>query len=172
MMNSDLDILKDKDLSSFTEKMLEQRRSDLTKILDNSHRLSVVGEIDGVEYVNDAKSTDLNSTAYALDQINKPIVWILESGDQVRNFADLDKMILDGVHSMIVIGQNRVETVEELMQLTDLVAEANNIEEAVSLAKEMAHKGSCVLYSPAISNNYKFGNYTSRGEAFKTALGI
>lgn len=171
-MNTDLDILKDKDLSSFADKMLEQRRSDLKLILDTSHRLNLVAEIDGVEYVNDARSSDLESTAAALDEIVKPIVWILESGDQVRNFAELDKVILDGVSSIIVIGQNRADTVEELMQLSDLVAEANNIEEAVSLAKEMAHKGSCVLYSPAIPNNNKFGNYTSRGEAFITALGI
>ncbi|NND77163.1 MAG: hypothetical protein HKN39_03165 [Flavobacteriales bacterium] len=171
-MNTDIEILKDNDISGFSEKMLEKRKSDLKQILDNSHRLEVVAEIDGVEYVNDAKSSDLESTAYALDLISKPIVWILESGEYVRTFADLDKLILDGVQSIIVIGQNRSTTVEELMLLTDLVAEASNMEEAISLAKEMAHKGSCVLYSPAMPNNNKFGNYLSRGEAFKTALGI
>ena len=169
-METNTDILKEKELTSITDRMLKKRKSDLKLILDISHRLEVVAEIDGVEFINDAKASDLEATAYSLDCINRPIIWMLESGEYQRDFIDLEKSLLKNVESIIVIGQNRSNTVEELMQLSDVVAEAANIEDGISMAKELAYKGCSVLYSPAIPNNNKYRNYISRGEAFKRAL--
>jgi len=170
-MNAEIEILKEQGLNLLAEKMIAKRDRDLRKLRDNSHRLELLLELDGVEFVNDAKSQDLASTAFSLDSINKPIIWILEAGPYQRDFIDLDPSTLNGLESVIVVGQNRSNTVEELFQLVDLVAEANSIEEAVILAKELAFKGSCVLYSPAIPNNNMYGNFESRGDAFINAIG-
>ena len=169
-MNGEIELLKEQGLDQLAERMLAKRRRDMDVLLDNSHRLQLVGEFNGVEFVNDAKSQDLLSTAYSLDSISKPIIWILEAGPYQRNFSRLDKDTLNELESVIVVGQNRSNTVEELFQLVDIVAEANTIQEAVELSKEMAYKGSCVLYSPAIPNNNTYGDFESRGEAFIQSL--
>ncbi|MEM7161059.1 MAG: hypothetical protein AAF487_01340 [Bacteroidota bacterium] len=169
-MNAEIEILKEQGLQKLADRMLAKRKRDMNRLLDTTHRLQLVGEFDGIEFINDAKSQDLESTAFSLDSISKPVFWIVEAGPYQRNFANLDLDTLNELESVIVVGQNRAQTVEELFQLVDVVVEANTIQEAVDLSKELAFKGSCVLYSPAIPNNNTYGDFESRGDAFIQSL--
>jgi len=169
-MNAEIDILKEQGLDRLAEKMIAKRKKDLDHLLDNSHRLQLVATIDGIEYVNDAKSQDLPSSVFSINSIDKPIIWILEAGPYKRDYMDVELDTLKALDSVIVVGQNRSNTVEELFQLVDIVAEANTIKEAVELSKEMAVEGACVLYSPTIPNNNTYGDFESRGNAFLKSL--
>ena len=65
-----------KDLQS---KLVAERKQRLNQLGNIEHRLEFVDQVNGVEYINDAKATDVNSTWYSLDCIDKPLIWIMSS---------------------------------------------------------------------------------------------
>ena len=134
-----------------------------------AHRCEKVGEIDGVLFLNDSKSTNLHSLKSALAGHENPIVLIAGGKQKGLNFDQLTELVREKVKSVICIG----EIAEDISKFWSPVVEcrvANNLDEAARFAVGEAERGDVVLFSPGTSSFDMFSGYEARGEAFKSAV--
>jgi UDP-N-acetylmuramoylalanine--D-glutamate ligase len=133
------------------------------------HRCEPVGEVDGVTYINDSKSTNLHSLKSALDGQEKPVLLICGGKDKGLDFSELNDSVSASVTQVICIGEiaNSI-----LSTWGDIVPckSATSLEDAVSLARSHAEPGDIVLFSPGTSSFDMFSGYTERGNAFRDAV--
>ena len=137
---------------------------------DVEHRLEFVANIYGVEYINDSKATNTNSTWYALERMNNQVVWIVGGVDKAVDYSSLHELVKDKVRAIIYIGTNKEKVFENFLDKVDVITEAKSMEEAVQLAYYTAQKGEVVLLSPASASFNLFENLEERGNAFKNAV--
>ncbi len=130
------------------------------------HRLEPCGEIDGVLYVNDSKATNVDSVWYALESMERPVVWIAGGTDKGNDYGALDSLVKQKVKSLVCMGVNN-EKLKIFFSGKIPVADTHSLEEAMSAAVKMAVRGDVVLLSPACASFDLFKNYEDRGEKFK-----
>jgi UDP-N-acetylmuramoylalanine--D-glutamate ligase len=153
------------------EDLLKARRSSLNEFSGIEHRLELVTERAGVEYINDSKATDVNSTWYSLEFMEKPVVWIVGLSDIDTDYSIFSELVGDKVKAIICLGENKEGALNSLLANVDCFAEASSIKEATQIASSIAMDGDVVLFSPACSSFHLFQNYKDRGQQFsKTAL--
>jgi len=130
------------------------------------HRLEFVRNIQGVDFINDSKSTTVEAGRWALERAVKPTVMICGGLDKHLDYAPLKSLVAEKVKHMIAIGQAR-----DIMNNTfsDVVAvdTFTSFEEAVKAAAAIAHTGDCVLLSPMCASFDMFKDYEHRGQVFK-----
>ena len=134
------------------------------------HRIETVRELDGVEYINDSKGTNVDSTIKAVQTMSQPTVIILGGYDKHTSFDPLSREIINSpmIRHAVLIGEtaglirNSLERVG-FNNLTD----AGSMHEAVEAARKLADKGWCVLLSPACASFDMFKDYEERGRVFK-----
>ncbi|MDO8452325.1 MAG: UDP-N-acetylmuramoyl-L-alanine--D-glutamate ligase [bacterium] len=138
------------------------------------HRLEVLGEFDGITYVNDSAATNPESTIAAIKSFDKPIVLIAGGSKKGHEFGELAKEITSSkVKAVVLIGQTAKEIENELDQASytgDVVTITSSPEDAFEKAKKLAAQGDIVLLSPACASFGLFKNYKERGERFKLAI--
>ncbi|MFH1354754.1 MAG: Mur ligase family protein [Candidatus Omnitrophota bacterium] len=133
------------------------------------HRMEQVSRINGITFINDSKSTTVESAIWAMKNINVPIIWIAggkHKGVDYNNVLDSAK---DKVKEVVLIGE-AAGILEEVFRGNFSVERANTLEEAVSKAYHKASAGDCVLLSPMCSSFDMFLNYEERGKQFKQAV--
>lgn len=151
-------------------KLVQARKENMRRFGDIEHRLEFVEEVNGVEFINDAKACDINSTWYSIDCMERPVVWIVcasEYGDDDVLFDEIDYTKLKAV---IVMGRNAAELAQFIGERTELVGRVNTMIEAVAHAALMAEPGDVVLFSPACSDFEHFRNYKDSGQQFRKAV--
>jgi UDP-N-acetylmuramoylalanine--D-glutamate ligase len=148
----------------------EYIRESLRTFEGVAHRLEPVRTLDGVQYFNDSKATNINSVWYALDSFHVPMTLIMGGRDKGNNYLELEKQIRDKVHTIIAIGEAKAAIKEQLGTVVPEMLEANSMKEAVKLARKKAKRGEVVLLSPACASFDMFENYEQRGEVFKQAV--
>ena len=146
---------------------LKKSLSDFTGL---SHRLEYVANVHGVSYINDSKATNVNATWYALESMNKPVVWIVGGIDKGNDYSELKPLVAKKVRAMICLGIDNEKLHEEFDDLITHIVDANSMEEAVLLASEIAQHGDTVLLSPACASFDLFKNYEERGDLFKSTV--
>jgi UDP-N-acetylmuramoylalanine--D-glutamate ligase len=150
------------------------RRKDLQRGLQTlqklPHRLEPVATIQGVTYVNDSKSTSVESAWYALDSFQVPIVWIAGGKDKGNDYGSLRGLAQARVKAIILIGDNVYRLEEAFQNVVPQMHRAHSMEEAVRLAHEVAQPGDVVLLSPACASFDWYRSYEERGEAFVKAV--
>lgn len=134
------------------------------------HRLEKVLKINHVEYVNDSKATNVNATYYALDGINRPIVWIVGGVDKGNDYTDLMPMVREKVKGIICLGVDNTKLFETFGNVVEPMVETTSMAEAVKIAYKMGVRGDVVLLSPACASFDLFENYEDRGDQFKAAI--
>ncbi len=134
------------------------------------HRLELVRTVNGVKYINDSKATNINAVWYALDSFNVPLTVIMGGRDKGNDYSELAKQIREKVHTIIAIGEAQPLIEEQLKSVVPNFTTANNMNEAVRSAKEVAKRGEVVLLSPACSSFDMYDNYKHRGNEFKKAV--
>ncbi|MEN2997642.1 MAG: UDP-N-acetylmuramoyl-L-alanine--D-glutamate ligase [Brevinematia bacterium] len=135
------------------------------------HRMEFVTEIDGAKYINDSKSTTINAMVSAIRSLDNPIVLIVGGLDKGMDFDEAVPIIKKKVKYVIAIGSTRELIVEKLKtQGYNKFYKAENLEDAVTKAREIADKGDIVLFSPAYASFDMFKNYEHRGECFKSIV--
>ncbi len=134
------------------------------------HRLEKVRMVNGVEYVNDSKATNINAVWYALDSFNVPVVLILGGQDKGNDYRELTDQIRKKVHTIIAIGDAAPLIEEQLKTIVPNFERAVTMDEAVQIGKKYAKRGEAVLLSPACASFDMFENYEERGEVFKKAV--
>ena len=134
------------------------------------HALEVVGEWQGITFVNDSKGTNVDATLKALHSFEEPLVLILGGKDKGGDFSQLADTIKRQVKGVVVIGEATQKIIQALDQIKP-VALAASLEDAVSQAAAFASKGDVVLFSPACASFDMFRNYHHRGLEFKRVVG-
>ncbi len=148
----------------------ENIRESLTDFQNVEHRLEYVATIGGVEYINDSKATNVNSTWYALESMEKPIVWIVGGVDKGNDYESLLPMVKEKVKVIVCLGLENTKIHAAFGKHVDIMLNTSSAEEAVKVAKRFAAKGDVVLLSPACASFDLFTNYEDRGWQYKAAV--
>ena len=144
-------------------------RDALSKYIPPEHRCELVAVIDGVEYLNDSKATNLHALESALRSQTRPTILIAGGKQKGLDYRPLAPLLAQKVKGMISFG----EIGEELSSVFAPIVECRKVEtleEAVTMAVVMAERGETILFSPGTSSFDQFNGYEERGHAFKAAL--
>lgn len=131
------------------------------------HRLEPVTEIDGVQYINDSKATNVDSVWYALESMTRPVVWIAGGKDKGNDYSPLMDYAKDKVHTLICMGLNNSPLEQAFDGVVPTIISTDNFEAAMEAAKGAAKSGDVVLLSPACASFDLFKSYEHRGKCFK-----
>ena len=134
------------------------------------HRMEPVVTIKGVEFINDSKATNVNSTWFALESMEKPTILILGGVDKGNDYSTLIEMVTEKVKAIVCMGTDNRKIHEVFGSIVSLIVNTSSAEEAVQAAFHFANKGDVVLLSPACASFDLFKNYEDRGKQFKQAV--
>ena len=143
---------------------IKQSLSDFQNI---PHRLEYVASVHGITFINDSKATNLNSTWYALEYLDKPVVWIAGGIDKGNDYSMISDLVSEKVKAIICLGVNNSKLMEAFGDKVETMLETTSMEQAVVSAYHLAKKGEVVLLSPACASFDLFENYEDRGNQFK-----
>lgn len=160
--------------SGITSRILEIRkesiRESLSDFVNVEHRLEFVAKVHGIEFINDSKATNINSTWFALESMDNPTVWIVGGVDKGNDYAELLDLVKDKVKAIICLGKDNKKIKDTFTGVVENIVEANNAMEAVAYGYRLAKKDETVLLSPACASFDLFENYEERGNEFKKAV--
>lgn len=148
----------------------EKIRDALMSFETLEHRMEFVSTIRGVDFVNDSKATNVNSTWYALESMEKPTILILGGVDKGNDYSILREMVREKVKAIVCLGIDNLKIHEAFQNDVQLMMNTGSAEEAVKTAFHFANKGDVVLLSPACASFDLFKNYEDRGTQFKAAV--
>lgn len=134
------------------------------------HRMEFVSTIRGVEFINDSKATNVNSTWYALESMRKPTILILGGVDKGNDYEMLRELVREKVKAIVCLGLDNRKIHEVFQNDVPLMVNTGNAEEAVKAAFHFANPGDVILLSPACASFDLFNNYEDRGQQFKKAV--
>ena len=134
------------------------------------HRLEYVATVRGVDFINDSKATNVNSTWYALESIKKSAVLILGGIDKGNDYSIIEDLVKQKVKAIVCMGTDNRKIHEAFGNEVELIVNTNNAKDAVQSAFHFADKGDVILLSPACASFDLFKNYEDRGRQFKNAV--
>jgi UDP-N-acetylmuramoylalanine--D-glutamate ligase len=133
------------------------------------HRLEFVAKVHGIEFINDSKATNVNSTWYALESMSNPVVWIVGGVDKGNDYTILEELVRARVKAIVCMGKDNAKIHKAFNGIVSVV-DAGSAIEAVKAAYHLGKKGDTVLLSPACASFDLFENYEDRGRQFKAAV--
>ena len=133
------------------------------------HRLEWVRTLNGVDFVNDSKGTNVGSVCKSLNTFDRPIILIAGGKDKETDFSPLKSLMKEKVKHLVLIGETR-DKFKGILNGSFGYEESDSLEEAVRLAKVKAEEGDVVLLSPACASFDMFKDYEDRGNRFKTIV--
>ncbi|MDP4263061.1 MAG: UDP-N-acetylmuramoyl-L-alanine--D-glutamate ligase [Bacteroidota bacterium] len=134
------------------------------------HRMEYVATIRGVEFINDSKATNVNSTWYALETMTKPTILILGGVDKGNDYSLIADLVKEKVKAIICLGTDNRKIHEAFGNMISPIVNTGSALEAVHAAFHFSTKGDVVLLSPACASFDLFKNYEDRGTQFKRAV--
>lgn len=160
--------------ASVAAKLIGIRKNTIRQCLSDfqnvEHRLEYVATIHGVEFINDSKATNVNSTWYALESIEGKIIWIVGGIDKGNDYNILKSMVKDKVKAIVCLGVDNQKIYKSFADVVQDIYETRSAEEAVKTAYSLANHGDTVLLSPACASFDLFENFEDRGTKFKKAV--
>ena len=160
--------------SAMAAKLLQARKETIAESLLDfegvEHRLEHVQKINGVQFINDSKATNINAVFYALECMDSPTVWIVGGVDKGNDYTDLLPLVREKVKAIVCLGLDNQKIIETFGNVVDVLVETAGAEEAVKVANKVAKAGDVVLLSPACASFDLFENYEDRGRKFKDAI--
>ncbi len=148
----------------------ETIRESLMDFQGVEHRLEKVLTVHGIQFINDSKATNVNSTWYALESLTTRAVWIAGGIDKGNDYEEITDLVSEKVKALICLGKDNEKLHRAFDQHIETVIDASSMEEAVKKAYYLAEKGETVLLSPACASFDLFENYEERGWQFKAAV--
>jgi len=145
-------------------------RESLEDFVNVEHRMEFVAKVNGIEFINDSKATNVNSTWFALESMEQPTVWIVGGVDKGNDYSELTDLVRDKVKAIICLGVDNKKLIESFTGVVDTIVEARSAMEAVAYGYRLAKKDETVLLSPACASFDLFENYEDRGNQFKEAV--
>ena len=145
-------------------------RESLQDFQNIEHRLEFIATINGIEFINDSKATNVNSTWYALESMQKPVVWICGGQDKGNDYNELFDLVKEKVKAIVCLGKDNSKIVAAFKDAVDVIVETDNADDAVAASYKIGKKGDVVILSPACASFDLFQNYEDRGMQFKRAV--
>ena len=145
-------------------------RQSLEDFVNVEHRLEFVAKVNGIEFINDSKATNINSTWFALESMERPTVWIVGGVDKGNDYNELLPLVDEKVKAIICLGENNEKIKDAFASKVETLVEARTAIEAVAYAYRLARKEESVLLSPACASFDLFESYEDRGNQFKHAV--
>ena len=134
------------------------------------HRMEPVATIRGVEFINDSKATNVNSTWYALESMTKSTILILGGVDKGNDYSLIEELVKEKVKAIICLGVDNRKIHEAFGNIVSTIVNTDNAVDAVQASFHFSTKGDVVLLSPACASFDLFKNYEDRGNQFKKAV--
>jgi len=155
-------------------KLIDIKNDDIRQSLSNfkgvEHRLEKVARVRGVEYINDSKATNVNSTWYALQSMKTPVVLILGGTDKGNDYRSIESLVNDKCRALIFLGVDNTKLHDFFDGKVPKTVDAHSMQEAVLQAYSMAERGDTVLLSPCCASFDLFTSYEDRGKQFKNCV--
>ncbi|MBC6607378.1 UDP-N-acetylmuramoyl-L-alanine--D-glutamate ligase [Hymenobacter sp. BT188] len=148
----------------------EQIEKGLVSFKNAPHRLQLVGEVNGVKFINDSKATNVEAAWFALDGVQQSIVWIAGGTDKGNDYTSLLPLAKQKAKALICLGVDNEKLKASFSTVVPHLEETQSIETAVRRAAELAAPGDVVLLSPACASFDLFKNYEDRGQQFTAAV--
>jgi UDP-N-acetylmuramoylalanine--D-glutamate ligase len=145
-------------------------RESLSDFQGIEHRLETVIKVRGIEFINDSKATNVNSTWYALESMSGNVVWIAGGIDKGNDYSALNELVREKVRAIVCLGKDNSKIINAFKGLVPLIVGTSSMEEAVGSAYHLARKDDTVLLSPACASFDLFENYEDRGRQFKNCV--
>jgi UDP-N-acetylmuramoylalanine--D-glutamate ligase len=160
--------------SGVAAKLLDIRNETLKESMSDfknaPHRLEHVARIQGIEFINDSKATNVNATWFALESINTPIIWIAGGVDKGNDYSMLTQLVKDRVRAIVCLGTDNSKIHEAFGNVVDIIVNTASATEAAEVSYHLGKKGDTVLLSPACASFDLFKNYEDRGQQFMDAV--
>jgi UDP-N-acetylmuramoylalanine--D-glutamate ligase len=145
-------------------------RESLMDFQGVEHRLESVIKVRGVQYINDSKATNINSTWYALESMETPVVWIVGGIDKGNDYTSLYELVKAKVKAIVCLGIDNSKIHAAFEGMVSVIVDTHSASEAVQQCYKLSAPGDTVLLSPACASFDLFENYEDRGRKFKEAV--
>ena len=150
----------------------KEKIREAIKTFENlEHRMEFVKNVNGVDYINDSKGTNLNSVWFALESMTKPTVLIMGGVDKGNDYSFLEELVKEKVKAIVCIGLDNSKILHAFGAMLPMV-DTDNMKDAVTKAQQMSKEGDTVLLSPGCSSFDLFKNYMERGNIFKEEVNL
>ena len=126
--------------------------------------------MDGVEYINDSKATNVNSCWYALQSMKKPTVLILGGKDKGNDYTEIADLVKEKCVGLVYLGLHNEKLHGFFDPMGLPVADVQSMKDAVEACRRMAKEGQTVLLSPCCASFDLFKSYEDRGHQFKDCV--
>lgn len=160
--------------SAIAAKVLNIRKDVIRESLSDfeniEHRLEFVARVHGIDFINDSKATNVNSTWYALESMTRPVIWIVGGTDKGNDYESLVELAKEKVKGIVCLGVDNTKILKSFAALNVPMVETKSAEEAVARAYKMGKVDDVVLMSPACASFDLFENYEDRGRQFKASV--
>jgi UDP-N-acetylmuramoylalanine--D-glutamate ligase len=147
--------------------VLRESLQDFTNV---EHRMEFVAKVNGIEFINDSKATNINAAWFALESMDKPTVWIVGGVDKGNDYSELKELVAQKVKSIVCLGIDNQKIIAAFGDQVEVLVEAKSAHEAVAFAYQLAAKDEAVLLSPACASFDLSSSYEDRGQQFKQAV--
>ena len=148
----------------------EKIREAVNNFQSLEHRMEFVAMVRGVEFVNDSKATNVNSTWYALESMTKPVVLVLGGVDKGNDYQLIAELVKEKVKAIVCMGTDNKKIIQAFKNIVPVIVETESAKKAVNASFKLATKGDVVLLSPACASFDLFKNYEDRGTQFKNSV--
>ena len=148
----------------------EKIREAVSNFHSLEHRMEFVATVRGVDFINDSKATNVNSTWYALESMQKSTVLILGGVDKGNDYELIADLVKEKVKAIICMGTDNKKIIEFFKDKVSTIVEVDSAKKAVNASFKSAEKGDLVLMSPACASFDLFKNYEDRGRQFKESV--
>jgi len=152
---------------NISNKSLKQSLSDFKSV---EHRLEPVLTIRGIDFINDSKATNVNATYFALESMEKPVVWIVGGKDKGNDYNEILPFVKEKVKAIVCLGADNSKLIDFFNPYVSTIIDTNTMIDCVNKSYELATKGDIVLLSPACASFDLFKSYEDRGNQFKDAV--
>jgi UDP-N-acetylmuramoylalanine--D-glutamate ligase len=149
---------------------LQSIRAALKTFKNAPHRLEYVATINGVEFVNDSKATNVDSVVYGLGSYNQPLIWIAGGIDKGNDYDLIKEEVRKKVKVLICLGKDNSKLRKAFDNVVEQIYETQSLSELVQQSLNVAKAGDVVLLSPACASFDLFKNYEDRGDQFRKAV--
>jgi UDP-N-acetylmuramoylalanine--D-glutamate ligase len=145
-------------------------RESFSDFQNVEHRLEKVNTVHGIEFINDSKATNVNSAWFALESMDKPIIWIVGGQDKGNDYTMLRELVKDKVKAIVCLGIDNKKIHKAFKDIVPDITDTISAAAAVKAAYKKGKKGDVVLLSPCCASFDLFKNYEDRGRQFKEAV--
>jgi UDP-N-acetylmuramoylalanine--D-glutamate ligase len=160
--------------ASIASRVLEIKKEVIRECLQDftgvEHRLERFIKVHGIEFINDSKATNVNSTWYALECMTSPVIWIVGGVDKGNDYESLVPLVKEKVKAIVCLGVDNTKIHAAFKGVVENIVDASSMKEAVLKAYKQGEKEDVVLLSPACASFDLFKSYEDRGAQFKECV--